>query len=36
MGQTFMTIQTGMHTYSEDMTLAANIEPWDSGACRCG
>jgi len=30
----FMSIQTGLPTYLEDLTLDANIEPWNFGACR--
>ena len=31
MRQTFMSIQKG---FVKDMTLDANVEPWDPGACR--
>jgi hypothetical protein len=34
MRQAFMTIQKGIATYSEDMTLDANVELGDFGACR--
>ncbi len=30
----YMTIQRGIATYSEDMTLNANVELGDLGACR--
>ena len=34
MRQAFMSIQKGVNTYVEDMTLYENFEPWDIGACR--
>ena len=34
MRRAFMSIQKGIATYSEDMTLNANVELGDFGACR--
>jgi len=34
MRRAFMSIQKGIATYSEDMTLDANVELGDFGACR--
>ncbi len=34
MRQTFMSTQKVMATYLEEMTLDANLEPGDFGACR--
>lgn len=34
MRKAFMTVQKGIATYSEDMTLNANVELGDFGACR--
>lgn len=34
MRKAYMSIQIGIATYAEDMTLDANVEPWDFGACR--
>lgn len=34
MRRAFMTIQKGIATYSEDMTLNADVKLGDFGACR--
>jgi hypothetical protein len=34
MRQAFMSIQRRINTYSKDMKLRENVEPWDRGACR--
>jgi hypothetical protein len=34
MRQAFMSIQRRIKTYSKDMKLRENVEPWDCGACR--
>jgi len=34
MRQAFMSIQKGLSTYLEDLTLDANVELGDLGACR--
>jgi hypothetical protein len=34
MRRAFMSMQKGTATYSEDMTLHANVELGDFGACR--